>query len=202
MSQRERHVGRSLSEIGQAALAVLSAASFVVWAVSVTTSKTHHPLDFWLTIFFALLAATFGLWGLRQRRERDTTIGGTHYHFSDGSVVTFGGDVATKDASLSDWLGEQMQGLHGLLSRLNKVLTAEPFDPEKARSVQDHFFEIVKGVDRKLQIEAPQWVDYFNQAPARYPANLTFPHADQFRDELVPAIQSTIGQIAHIQAQL
>lgn len=194
--------GKSLFDIGQAVLGVLSVASLVAWIVSVATSKTHHPLDFWLVVFFALLAASFGVWGLRQRRERDIAVGGTHYHFGDRSVVTIGSSGGTQDVSFSDWLGQQVQELRGLMRRLEEVLPADPFEPNEAYAVQEHLWEIVRDVDRRLHTSAPEWVDYFNEDHARYPVELAFPKADLYANQIVPAIESTIDQIAHIQARL
>lgn len=107
---------------------------------------------------------------------------------------------ASADGSLTAWLGLRVEELRGLLARLEVVLT--PFDPHKAEAVQDHFFEIVRDVDRKLHTSAPEWVDYFSEDKARYPVNLRFPYADQYRRQLAPSIQSAIDQIAHIQAHL
>lgn len=109
---------------------------------------------------------------------------------------------ASADGSLVAWLGLRIKELRGLLVRLEEVLDAPQFDPPKAETVQDHFFEIVRDVDRKLHTSAPEWVDYFSESAARYPVNLRFPHADGYRKQLVPSIQSTIDQIAHIQSRL
>lgn len=194
--------GKSLFDIGQAVLGVLSFVSLAAWFISVATSKAHHPLDFWLVVFFALLAASFGIWGLRQRRERDLAVGGTHYHFRDGSVVRIDSGSSAQDISFSDWLGQQIQELRGLLRRLEEVLAATPFAPNKAQAVQEHFWEIVRDVDRRLHTSAPEWVDYFNEDHARYTAKLAFPKAGLYANQLVPAIEATIDQIAHIQARL
>jgi hypothetical protein len=107
---------------------------------------------------------------------------------------------ASADGSLTAWLDLRIKELRGLRVRLDEVLT--PFDPHKAEAVQNHFFEIVRDVDRKLHTSAPEWVDYFSEDKARYPVNLRFPYADQYRRQLAPSIQSTIDQVVHIRARL
>lgn len=104
--------------------------------------------------------------------------------------------------SLHTWFDQQIQELHGLLRRLEEVLSADPFERNKAYAVQEHLWEIVRDVDRRLRTSAPEWVDYFNEDHARYPVELAFPKAELYANQLVPAIQSTIDQIAHIRARL
>jgi hypothetical protein len=107
---------------------------------------------------------------------------------------------ASVNDSLIAWLDQQIQDLRGLRVRLDEVLT--PFDPHKAEAVQDHFYEIVRDVDRRLHTSASGWVDYFNEDKARYPVNLRFPYADQYRRQLIPAVESAIDRIAHIRAEV
>jgi hypothetical protein len=104
--------------------------------------------------------------------------------------------------SLPTWLDLRANEMRELNCRLEEVLAMSPFEPDKARAVEGHFFEINAEVDRKLHISAPEWVDYFNDNPSRFPMTLTFIRPEQFRDHLVAAIDSTIDQIAHIRARL
>jgi len=105
-------------------------------------------------------------------------------------------------SSLGGWLDLRADELRGLRQRLDDVLATVPFQPEKARSIESHFREINNEVDRKLHTSAPEWVDYFNENPTRFPMGLTFIQPEQFRDHVAAAIDATISQITHVRATL
>lgn len=104
--------------------------------------------------------------------------------------------------SLPAWLDRRVKEMQGLKRRLEDVLATVPFQRAKAESIEAHFLEINNEIDRKLHTSAPQWVDYFNENPTRFPMTLTFVRPEQYRNHLVGAIDSTLGQVAHIRARL
>ena len=140
----------------------------------------------WLWAFLAMLAVAGAL--LRRLivvgRERDAAL------------------AAAGDENLAAWLDRRIDELRGLLRRLDGVLAEERFEPEKARAVEGHFFDINAEIDRRLHTAAPEWVDYFAENPSRFPMSLTFVTREQFRRHLVAVIESTIDQIAHIRARV
>jgi hypothetical protein len=103
---------------------------------------------------------------------------------------------------LKVWLGQQIEELRGLLTTLRAVLDGNPFDPERARPIDEYFWQIRDEVDRKLHTSAPAWVDYFNEGSISTAVGLFYPQADLIRSQFVPMIESTIDRIAHIQGQL
>lgn len=157
-------------------------------AVAIGAAIMSKPL--WLVCVLGVVAA-IGLYGMLAPLLR-------WWPWSHHEDVAGAGE----NVSLEGWLGQQIQELRGLLRRLEEVLPADPFEPNKAYAVQEHLWEIVRDVDRRLHTSAPEWVDYFNEDHARYPVEVVFPKADLYANQLVPAIESTIDQIAHIQARL
>lgn len=207
-----------------------SAAGGVVMAVAITAATLSKPL--WLVCLLGVIAAAgfYGMlapllrWWPWLRDGQDEAGVGT---IAAGHTISAGGDISAATSieaggsinaggsiqsgtepfvphgpPLPAWLGQQITELRGLLATLERVLDAEPFDSEKAFSVHQHFWHIRDDVDRKLHTSAPDWVDYFNAGQIPTGADLFYPQADRIRNQFVPSIESTIDQIAHIQAQL
>ncbi|MFI4990257.1 MAG: hypothetical protein ACHQHO_05010 [Solirubrobacterales bacterium] len=146
----------------------------------------HKPLWFWTTWVMTGFAVAGFIRSIRVGKERDAARAA----------------LVDQDASLKDWLGRQIDELRGLLTTLERVLDDEPFDYERARPIHQYFWQIHEGVDRRLHTTAPEWVDYFNEGEISTGAGLFYPQADLLRSQFIPAIESTIDRIAHIQARL
>jgi hypothetical protein len=131
-----------------------------------------------------------------------TSIEAGHGIEAGGSIRSGPQPFARYKPSLSAWLEQESGELRGLLTTLEGVLDTKPFDPEKARPIHEHFWQIHEGVDRKLHTSASEWVNYFNEGEISTGAGLFYPQADLLRSQFVPAIESTIDRIAHIQARL
>ena len=146
----------------------------------------HKPFWFWTTWVMTTFAIAGFIRSIRVGKERDAARAA----------------LADEDANLKVWLGRQIDELRGLQTTLEAALDVEPFDYERARPIHEYFWQIHAGVDRKLHTSASEWVDYFNEGQISTTAGLFYPQADLLRSQFVPAIESTIDRIAHIQARL
>ena len=73
-----KRIARAIWEFAWAILAVLGLVSLVFWLYEVF-AESKHPVNFWLVMIFAVLAAGAFVWGLR-RRAAPGERGAHHYH--------------------------------------------------------------------------------------------------------------------------
>jgi hypothetical protein len=140
----------------QAVVRVLSGASLIAWLVQVASSEQHHPLNFWLLVFFAGLALSFLLWALTLR---------TRLRLAEAELA--------HGPSLADWLGERAEEVEGLQARLGEILAKpRPLDfvqNQNADLIADSFRRIHEEVFHRLQLEAPDQIDGLMAPPWHRP---------------------------------
>lgn len=182
-----RRAGRELWEIlGIWWLLIPGGVVAAIGTIQLVEGIPHKSFWFWTTWVMTGFAIASFVRLIRVGKERDAARAA----------------LADEDTSLKAWLGRQIDELHGLLTTLEGVLDAEPFDSERAEPIHQYFWQLHDEVDRKLHTSASEWVDYFNEGHSPAGAILFYSRADLLRSQFVPTIELTIDRIAHIQARL
>lgn len=168
---------------------VLSGVSLILWVISVVASEHHRPLNTWLVVMLALISASLLLWGRGEKQERER---------AEHALA------AAREDALSAWLDSRYDEVRGRQADVGAVL-AEPGGMDHAKwqrceLAQTTLSDINREVARRLQQDAPEWVHYFNSAPAWWTP--VVPLGDDFPKQLIRLMEFTAGQIVHIKKQL
>jgi Na+-transporting NADH:ubiquinone oxidoreductase subunit NqrF len=110
-----------------------------------------------------------------------------------------------QEAALANWLGERIAEVRKLEATVSELLVHpgginhERF--ERRDLVEHTFRDINSEVLRRLQREAPEWVDYYVSGPAWYNPAVSQVGDEAFR-QLIRLLAYTAGQLAHVKEQV
>ena len=124
---------------------------------------------------------------------------------SDRDVARAALLASGQEAALEDWLGERIAEVRKLETTVSELLVHPGginHERFQRRDLAEHTFrDINSDVLRRLQREAPEWVDYYSTGPEWYSPGVSLVGEEAFR-QLIRLLAYTADQLAHLKANV
>lgn len=187
--------------------AIAVTAGLSALGVYATETETNKPPAIVYIVMLAVAvgcscAAGFSWWINHQQRKdhvsRATTL---------SNQITAADTRSPRDphvaaqVNLGAWLDGNSADIRKLKEQLETQVAAPAFDFEKVELIERAFWHVNEEILMKLQLVAPEWIDYYKQNPDWWNGGLTRIRPEQFAD-VVRVMDYTLDQIAHVRGKV